>query len=527
MAASASRSNFGNLTPSDERQPSDARPAEAPAAAAAKPRFRISKKGNATRQPQTQSLFCAALGGGALAESSSPNPSARAPPPLPLPPSCTPVPLTSVPPLPPQASHHAPSLPEGWLESERGGGHVCGLCPVKTPLSSAYDPRLTAEQRWTPAQCVAACGKRKVVAVVDLTATDRYYDKRELAPFGVRHLKFATQGRGVPSERQMGEILEVLREVMPKVLDELASAVSGDTVTLGGGAVSGGQAAASDSIVIIHCTHGLNRTGYVIVRALVDLHGYSLVDALAAFAAVRPPGLWRPEYVKALHERYGGPQPKLPSPPEWARLEAHASEGGGGNRRGGAGGYNGGGGGGEEKEDPTNLFAGALVTDATGATYYQDRRRQWPYRTNTHGATLLQGMIDIAQPLLAEAVKALDEEDGGRSRQEGCAPQPVTRPRGHLWAIWHHLACFLHQLVSPFDPGLYGRPACYHHDAPLANPEAASPAIRTSQRAHLRAEAKLGCARRDVVSGEVSTAGLQTSAPCLALALGRSLLSGA
>ena len=258
---------------------------------------------------------------------------------------------TSVPPPPPPAKHqapnpHTPSLPEGWLESERGSGNVCGLCPVKTPLSSTYDPRLTAEQRWTPAQCVAACGKRKVVVVIDLTATDRYYDKRELAALGVRHVKIATQGRGVPSERQMGEVLDVLREVMPskaqaehqaardaaskdgdeeraRALEELASAVSGDTVTLGGGAVSGGQAAVSgggggkdaNSIAIIHCTHGLNRTGYVITRALVELQGYSLVDALAAFAAVRPPGLWRAEYVKALHERYGGPQPELPKHP--------------------------------------------------------------------------------------------------------------------------------------------------------------------------------------------------------------------
>lgn len=376
---------------------------------------------------------------------------------------------TSVPPPPPPAKHqapnpHTPSLPEGWLESERGSGNVCGLCPVKTPLSSTYDPRLTAEQRWTPAQCVAACGKRKVVVVIDLTATDRYYDKRELAALGVRHVKIATQGRGVPSERQMGEVLDVLREVMPskaqaehqaardaaskdgdeeraRALEELASAVSGDTVTLGGGAVSGGQAAASgggggkdaNSIAIIHCTHGLNRTGYVITRALVELQGYSLVDALAAFAAVRPPGLWRAEYVKALHERYGGPQPELPTPPEWAKLEAHGSEGGG-HRRGGGGGYGGGsggysgGGGVEEREDPANLFAGALVPDATGATYYQDRRRQWPYRTDTHGAKLLQSMIDVAQPLLAEAVKALDEEDGGRSRQEGCVCCSVVTP---------------------------------------------------------------------------------------------------
>ena len=208
-----------------------------------------------------------------------------------------------------------------------------GLCPVKTPLSSAYDARLTAEQRWTPAQCIAACGKRKVVLVVDLTNTERYYDKHELAALGVRHLKVATHGRGLPSDQQMRDIFDALREAMPAVgatagatagaagaadekqaqgLAELASAVSGDTASLGGGAVSGGAAAAAgakgeSSVAIIHCTHGLNRTGYVVARALVELHGYTLVDALDAFAAIRSPGLWREEYVRDLRGRYGGP----------------------------------------------------------------------------------------------------------------------------------------------------------------------------------------------------------------------------
>ena len=164
----------------------------------------------------------------------------------------------------------------------------------------------------------------------------------------------------------MRDIFDALREAMPAVgatagatagaagaadekqaqgLAELASAVSGDTASLGGGAVSGGAAAAAgakgeSSVAIIHCTHGLNRTGYVVARALVELHGYTLVDALDAFAAIRSPGLWREEYVRDLRGRYGGPQPTLPTPPAWAKLEPHSSGGG----HGGYGGKGGGGG---------------------------------------------------------------------------------------------------------------------------------------------------------------------------------------
>lgn len=42
--------------------------------------------------------------------------------------------------------------PHGWLESAKGGEHICGLCPVKTPLSQSYST--SPSESWTPAECV-------------------------------------------------------------------------------------------------------------------------------------------------------------------------------------------------------------------------------------------------------------------------------------------------------------------------------------------------------------------------------------
>ena len=42
--------------------------------------------------------------------------------------------------------------------------------------------------------------------------------------------------------------------------------------------------------VAVHCTHGLNRTGFMIVSLLVDAMGYTLEAAVAAFALARAPG---------------------------------------------------------------------------------------------------------------------------------------------------------------------------------------------------------------------------------------------
>jgi hypothetical protein len=119
-----------------------------------------------------------------LSEPPPPPPSQLQPPPPPQ------LPLRPPPPPPPPGlpssfgggrspARPPPRLPDGWLESTFGGGAICGLCPVKTPLSSHFDGALAPEQRWTPEACVAACGgPSRVKLVIDLTATDRSDEPR-------------------------------------------------------------------------------------------------------------------------------------------------------------------------------------------------------------------------------------------------------------------------------------------------------------------------------------------------------------
>ena len=84
-----------------------------------------------------------------------------------------------------------------------------------------------------------------------------------------------------------------------------------------------------EPVIIVHCTHGANRTGYFVAMALVELYGMTIQDALAAFASIRPPGVWRLEYVQALLGKFGGSMLTIPPPPEWdpamlAKLDAVA-----------------------------------------------------------------------------------------------------------------------------------------------------------------------------------------------------------
>ena len=68
--------------------------------------------------------------------------------------------------------------------------------PFKTPLSEEYNRDLAEDQIFPPSMLVdymESCGRRMGL-VVDLTKTDRYYDKRELLKAGIGHHKLICEG---------------------------------------------------------------------------------------------------------------------------------------------------------------------------------------------------------------------------------------------------------------------------------------------------------------------------------------------
>ena len=150
---------------------------------------------------------------------------------------------------------------------------------------------------------VMACGGRRVRLIIDLSDSARFYRPAEL-PRGIRWMRLAVRGNSVPSDERVDQAIQLLREVKAEEETPHGSPVS-----------------------IIHCTHGTNRTGYLVTIALVVLHQMSVQKALATFAKMRPPGLWKEEYARALVTKFGGSVPKLPSPPAWSLSVGAASAG--------------------------------------------------------------------------------------------------------------------------------------------------------------------------------------------------------
>jgi len=188
------------------------------------------------------------------------------------------------------------------------------LLPCKVPLGQRFDDVLPEAARWTPADAVRAaaaapafaCAEahrsppRVVVACVDLTKTRRYYAAEvrtalaaacrydgvvqemeaagcALSPFFV-YAKIPCGGaEGAPTPLEVNTFFHFVDRVLKQwQLKARADARLREAVP----------------VVLVHCTHGFNRTGAMLAHYSMRRAGAKpeLLAALAEFAACRPPG---------------------------------------------------------------------------------------------------------------------------------------------------------------------------------------------------------------------------------------------
>lgn len=69
----------------------------------------------------------------------------------------------------------------------------------------------------------------------------------------------------------------------------------------------------------MHCTHGFNRTGYMIVTYLIERLNYSAEEALNLFGKARFPGIYEEMYLWHLLRRFGAKGCLVPivAKPHW------------------------------------------------------------------------------------------------------------------------------------------------------------------------------------------------------------------
>ena len=143
-----------------------------------------------------------------------------------------------------------------WLESDACINRIVdGVYAAKTPIEGHDTWSFDHMMAQVPANAL----------VLNLTNTTKYYIPRP----NVTHVR--VRGHTLPPVY-----------IVKKCVDFIDNAVKAGTP------------------VIVHCTHGLNRTGYMVCAYMVHKLQYSLEHALDTFAQKRPPGVQHIYYKKYL-----------------------------------------------------------------------------------------------------------------------------------------------------------------------------------------------------------------------------------
>ncbi|AAD56326.1 putative mRNA capping enzyme, RNA guanylyltransferase [Arabidopsis thaliana] len=191
-------------------------------------------------------------------------------------------------------------IPQGWLDCPPSGNEIGFLVPSKVPLNESYNNHVPPGSRYSFKQVIhnQRIAGRKLGLVIDLTNTTRYYSTTDLKKEGIKHVKIACKGRdAVPDNVSVNAFVNEVNQFVLNLKH-------------------------SKKYILVHCTHGHNRTGFMIVHYLMRSGPMNVTQALKIFSDARPPGIYKPDYIDALYSFYHEIKPEsviCPSTPEWKR----------------------------------------------------------------------------------------------------------------------------------------------------------------------------------------------------------------
>lgn len=196
-------------------------------------------------------------------------------------------------------------LPERWLRCPRKAETLIidKFLAFKTPLDAKFNDQVPVQHRFSPdmvfqsARNMISSAKHnerpRIGLWIDLTKTSRFYDSQIISNNDCKYMKIECDGHeGAPNIEQTRTFIDLCKIF-----------VSRDPINLIG----------------VHCTHGFNRTGFLIVSYLVEEMECSVEAALAQFANARKPGIYKEQYLKELYLRYDdvADAPSAPPLPDW------------------------------------------------------------------------------------------------------------------------------------------------------------------------------------------------------------------
>ncbi|XP_072515331.1 RNA/RNP complex-1-interacting phosphatase [Salminus brasiliensis] len=169
-------------------------------------------------------------------------------------------------------------IPDRWTDYSAVGKRIPGtrFIAFKVPLKQSLRNWISQSEAFGPFDLLHVLEKEglELGLVIDLTFTTRYYKPQDL-PDSLLYLKIFTAGHEVPSDATILSFKKAVRRFLRDNEN-------------------------NDKLIGVHCTHGLNRTGYLVCRYLIDVDGIEPGEAIKLFNASRGHSIERQNYLDDL-----------------------------------------------------------------------------------------------------------------------------------------------------------------------------------------------------------------------------------
>ncbi|KAG7322820.1 hypothetical protein KOW79_014166 [Hemibagrus wyckioides] len=171
------------------------------------------------------------------------------------------------------------SIPDRWTDYKAAGKRIPGtrFIAFKVPLKRALWRHLHESEVFGPLDLMDVLKKEgeELGLIIDLTFTTRYYQPQQDLPDTLHYLKIFTAGHEVPSDSTILSFKKAVRRFLRDNQN-------------------------NDKLIGVHCTHGLNRTGYLVCRYLIDVDGVEPHKAIDLFNKSRGHSIERQNYLDDL-----------------------------------------------------------------------------------------------------------------------------------------------------------------------------------------------------------------------------------
>jgi len=170
-------------------------------------------------------------------------------------------------------------IPDRWLDYTAIGSVIPGtrLVPMKVPLKKQLLQKIP-ETNWLSCQDVVQHFQKNNIPlglVIDLTFTKRYYNPAVFIEQGVEHFKIFIPGHEIPSDDDVKKFKEAINTFLTKNRN-------------------------NNRVIAVHCTHGVNRTGYLICRYLIEDKSFGPEESIRLFGKSRGHDIERTIYTEHL-----------------------------------------------------------------------------------------------------------------------------------------------------------------------------------------------------------------------------------